>query len=580
MRTMQSPSWIMLLAALAGLLTSVAVLAAEPLSGYVERNAALYIELSRLDADWTSLENSPLAERWQQTALARHVQSMPFMQRWSNLDHNVEQKTGQTLTHHLRQMFAQSVALAVYLPDSGEPQALLLARGESAMVMQETIATWNRVESQVQVKTKTWEGREYFQRTVGQTTAYYALVDDLFLLSDQESLVKNSLEISTQSHTPDALATDETFQAAWPDTVPAGSLVAYAAPRRWDPVLETIDDQSPFANRLKLAWRSVSSATLRLTVNSAGPAADIQLALDPEKISEGWKQWCSSSGTSATIWQGHLPADAILAIGGRSNPEPVVQGLKSIMPERDRQEWERTMRVAQSLLLNQDPWSDIGKLLLHDWGLYFVVRSPADQSPLRSHPFVAVWTSYFPPASSSLSADGATIQECSNGLKNAIGFGLNLLLVGVNSQPQGGNASLQVLPSVEEMSWTFTGRPEAQLAISLSDSLLQISTSVQEWQSQRHGNGPLADQTPMPPAAAERLQDSSLGVWINLGELRRQRWANFMRRVLAPAENSRQAAHLESLESLSELFDGVDLTADWSRTEVHLHFATAPREVD
>lgn len=546
--------------------------AADSLTRYVDDRVALYAEISNLDADWTALEASSLGSRWQQSSFAAVLKTAPMMQRWEHLDQKLAEKSGQTLTQHLRLLFAQTVALAVFLPDTGEPQALLLARGANAATMQETIATWNRLEAQVQVTAKSAGEQTYHARTAGSTTVYYALIDDVFWLSDREDLVRHSVRRYGHSEAAGTLRQDANFQSAWPTTVPAGSLVAYVAPRSWDQALQSLSDSSLASTQLRQAWQAVTAVITRISLNDAGPSAELHATLNPAAISEGWKLWCRSSSPSPTLWQDRLPADAIIAIAGQNDPVPVVMGLRALMPEREQVEWDRAMLVARSLFLDQEPWSAVGRTLLDDWGAYLVMRPQTDQTPVRQHPFVAVWMSHFP--------QSGLNREFRDGLENAIGFSLNLALVGLNSQPTGGTTSLKKSRMGDEQHWEFTGRPEGELAVSLLNTRLEISTSVMErWKLAKTPRVGL-DQSPLSATAAKRLRSSSFGIWCHVRELRQQGVVPWIMGTARARGKSEDDPRVAALITLAELFDSIDFSAQWSRQKVHLQIGTDVRQAD
>ncbi|OYW24566.1 MAG: hypothetical protein B7Z55_01785 [Planctomycetales bacterium 12-60-4] len=157
---MTMPKCLRWLACLCWVLFGEAVLAESPLAEYVAGDAALYAEVSNLDRDWTAFDESPFGQRWRTSRLYGLLAETPAGRRWKVLDEKVAAETGQTLTRHLRELCARQVAVALHLPDQGEPRALLLARGESSTAMSATIAAWNRLESQVRLTTRKADGRD------------------------------------------------------------------------------------------------------------------------------------------------------------------------------------------------------------------------------------------------------------------------------------------------------------------------------------------------------------------------------------------------------------------------------------
>ncbi|MBI1347670.1 hypothetical protein GC163_15450 [bacterium] len=541
------------------------IVEAASLANYVDPQVALYAEISHLDEDWTALETSTLGQRWQQSPLAELMRSAPLLQRWQHLDEKLAASSGQTLTQHLRTMFAQSVAITVTVPMEGEPLALLLAQGRDAKEMQATIATWNRLESQARITEKSFNQLTYFARSVGGSTVYYALIDDHFWLSDHEALVRDSLSRYASPDMSSSLADESTFQQAWPESTPQGSLLAYVAPRQWDQTLQRVIDENPAAQRLLQAWQAVTAMTLQLSLNGDGPALALQVGLNPEAISPAWRSWCRDDQFQPTLWQQPLPSQTLLAIGGQIDPVPIVEGLRQLMPANDRDEWDHAMQVAQAVLFDQPPWSKVGRALLDDWSACVVVRPITDQTPLRHHPFVALWTSRFSP--SPIAADLRA------GLENAITFSLNLALVGVNAQPTGAKVSLRKEQIDDVLHWEWTGRPEGQLAIALSPSEFRLSSSVAEWASSSNP----ASSPEISPAAKARLQSAGLGLWCHVGLLRQPPLQVWISALWSLQSDRTKDKRVVSLQTAIELLEAIDLSADWSTRHLRIELGTTVR---
>ncbi|OYW24565.1 MAG: hypothetical protein B7Z55_01780, partial [Planctomycetales bacterium 12-60-4] len=80
-------------------------------------------------------------------------------------------------------------------------------------------------------------------------------------------------------------------------------------------------------------------------------------------MTPAWQEFVAASPTAPTILS-TAPADALLVLGGRIPPAPLVGGLRSLMPEGDLRKFDQGLRPTKALLLGLDPWREVGRALL------------------------------------------------------------------------------------------------------------------------------------------------------------------------------------------------------------------------
>ncbi len=534
--------------------------AAAPLSDFVSADAALYVEISNIDRDWRAFEESPFGRRWQASRLYEFLAETPPGRRWKVLDEKLAEATGQTLTRHLRRLCAQQVAVALRLPDQGEPQALFLARGESSAVLAETISAWNRLESQARLTVKKVDGREYVYRSVGQSSPamYYALVHDVFVLSDQETLVQEAVRrMVSPSPVNGVLSADPAFHSAWPRERGAGTAVAYVAPRRWDRALAGLSDDSRGSRAILENWQGTQALIGQVQIGPEGLVIDLRATFDPQTATPAWKEFTTLSPAAPAIFS-TAPSDAFLVLGGRVPPGPVVDGLRKLMPDQDRREFDKSLRLAKSLFLGLDPWRDVGHSLLADWGLYLVERSPTQQRPVRRHPFVAVWTS--------LLSGTSEPPQVMSAIENGLSFGTSLLTVGVNGNDQGPEISLQRSAADGIQQWKLTGRPEGELAIQLSPQQLLITSSVAELSAL--ASAVPANASGLATTSRDHFPQPGLFAWCDMKVVRKSLWGRLW--VAERDGANDEERRLKFLAATAgELLDEVFITGSWSTSELH-----------
>ncbi len=461
------------------LMQTASLSAAEALSTYLPAETALYVELNDLDQTWQQFEASDFGRRWEASRLRNFLLKTSAGHRWEAVNERIATTTGMTLNDHLRGLFARSVAVALFVPAEGEPQALLLARGRSAAGMQSSLDAWNRLEANVELESRKVGELVYQMRTTDAVKArvhYYALVDDLFVISDREPLVRDVLKNTAEDkRSPDRLAGNPHFLDVWPKIQEAGSATAWINPRAWDRLLEQSQDGTPGSQRLLAGWKGLRAVLARVGLKPAGVTARVQAVFNAGDRSEAWQTLVRTAASAPGIVE-HAPANALIVVGGRWNPVPLVQTFRQLLSESDREKFDQGMMIIKAVLLEQDPWQDVGRALLQDWGAW-LVASPRGAAPASS-PLAGVWRSQ-------LNEALWENPQLRPALENGITLGMNLLLILNNARP--GALPLQLhreadsFPETRQSQtreWVLTGRPELDLAVKLTSGELVVATSA------------------------------------------------------------------------------------------------------
>src|SRR5262249_7991154 len=139
-------------------------------------------------------------------------------------------------------------------------------------------------------------------------------------------------------------------------------------------------------------WPKVAAVTADLRTTD-GLHSQVQFHLHADQTDARWKAWSASTPNPAAVLA-QLPANAVLAVGGGVHFGPLWETLQELMPEHDREGFQRGMRFARGFLGGRDLMQDVFPALLNDVGLTVV---PSEQ-PGELIPFEAVLECRFPPA--------------------------------------------------------------------------------------------------------------------------------------------------------------------------------------
>ncbi|MEK6261247.1 MAG: hypothetical protein AABP62_21815 [Planctomycetota bacterium] len=400
----------------------------------VGESAALCLEIPRLGETWKRIEHSRMAERVRAFApFVRFVRG-PGFQQWLQIEKYVAQATGQPLSEQLLGLCADSLVIAVYLPDGAKPQGIAIARARDSAALRQAVDAWGKLEPQHVDKTLQHRGQTYIQRAKSagsKEVLFYTVVDRTLVLSDQEALVRQAIDFQqaaaarAESREPTG-ATDRLlresplYRAARARLRDDSAAFLHVNARAWDKALQEGAKNDPGAIPVLKVWQHVSVLAGSLRFDE-GVALDVVAELDRERLPSGWVKFVQSS-RSTTGWADRIPSDALLAIAGRVDVRPLVQMWLAATPDAKSDDFARGRRVLRSLLAGRDLFDDVLPAVLSDVTIH---ASAQDDVAVGTAPFellgVLAWK---------VEAEEASSTEpprLASSLDNALQFGLNVV---------------------------------------------------------------------------------------------------------------------------------------------------------
>lgn len=501
-----------------------------PLSSLIDPDVALYVEVAHPDQQWEQWERSELARRWKETGLEALFAKGDFVRQWRKVDDAVSQATPLSLTDHLRGLCGEGLSLAVFVPEQGPPQGLLVSRARSAAVLDATLKAWDTLEPPVKTERRGANRAEFFARRVrkgaSEQVLFYARRDDVLVLSDQERLVaacaqklgdltadpaQRALVSPTRSFLPEAEA-----------VVPEASTAAvwmYGNPRAWDRWLDREFDPSPGAQLARNVWRSLHGlgASVRL---DDGVTMTVTAALDPQQVRPGWTAAINAGDASDPLRSPDplsilrvAPADAVLVAGGSIRPAWWLQKLQMLQSDHEKEDWRRMQRVLRGALGGLDPWNEIGTTLLRDWGVIIAPRPgtapslrPADWSITTLH---------------QLTAGADPRPELIGAIDDGLGLGMQLLAAHFNERSEDAAITPVRTREAGTVGRRMTGRAEWEFGYELAANRLLMGWPLSLVQPRFAGaatSGP--GNTELARLSAREFARPTLLAWVNLEALR------------------------------------------------------------
>ena len=400
----------------------------------VGESAALCLEVPRLAESWNRIEHSRMAERVKAFPPFDRFVRGPGFQQWLLVEKYVAGVTGHPLSEQVLGLCAESLVIAVYLPEGAKPQGVAIARARDAASLRRAMDAWSKLEPQHVEQTRQHRGQTYIQRMKSagsKEIVYYTVADRTLVVSDQEGLVRQAIDLQqsaaarAESREPAAAADRSLRESPLYRTARArlrddSVAFLYVNARAWDKSLMEGAKDDPGAVAVLNGWRHVSALAASLRFDE-GLAVDVVAELDRGQLPSGWSQLVKSS-QQTTDWSDRIPGDALLAIAGRGDVRPLVQSWLATNPDAKSDDFARGRRVLRSLLAGRDLFDDVLPAVLSDVTIHASARNDAAEGTAPFELFGALaWT---PDAEA---ASPAGQPPLASRLDNALQFGLNVL---------------------------------------------------------------------------------------------------------------------------------------------------------
>lgn len=562
-------------------------------------SVAVCLEVPHPEATWQLIEKSRLAERVRAFAPFQRLLLGSGFQQWSAIENYVAQATGLPLSEQLRGLCAQSLVLAIYLPEGAKPQGMLIVRSSDEATLSRSIAALSKLEPQYINQPQQHLGKAYIKRSKSpesKQALFYVIFDQTLVLSDQEGLVQQAIELqelalaraelgASAKVRVRTLRESETFQAARKRLPNNSAAFIHVNGRAWDKTLHDGVPHDPAAAALLEVWRCVSALAGSLRFDE-GLALDVCAELDRPQLPSGWAEFVRSTQATTTqaspslaTWAERIPAEALLAVSMRADVRPLVQTWLATAPDAKSKDFVRGRRVFKSLLGGRDLFEDVLPALLSNITIH---ASAPIQTSNRAVPFELLGQLSWPLANTA-TGSSQNSPTFTASLDNALQFGLNFVTsYRAHEQPESKAIVCSKAMDGVVQRW-IDGLPLWEPGFAVTAEHLFIASSRAEL-----ARGLLTAEPAQKHVASPRLAEherrffagTTQLVWLDSAQTRtaltkHSRW--IANALAGHSENSKSeiASRLSHLQEILQLFDAAFIAGSLSDDHVRLTFGVA-----
>lgn len=336
----------------------------------VGTDAGLCVEVVGLRERWPEFVDSELVRRVRRSAFYEQWLSSPDYQKLRKAQRRLEALVERPAGRFLRDLFGESVVLAIY-PAGGHPaRGVLLLKASDEQTVRHALEAWSRAEP-AETVSLTFAGEAYFQRTrqpqgerEGETQFYWTS-GSLLALSDNEGMIRRVIELAVSMADTDRLSESAEYSRAVGSLSPDCAVKVWFNPRAWDDAFRVGNDPS----RVLLAaiWRRCESIVAGARLQS-GVVFEVVAHYDGSDLPPHWSRFVEAAGGRPRYLH-RVPQTALVAFVGR----PGLAALGDwISVQFDGRQGNATRQVSRGLLGGLDPFTDVIPELGPDWCAYLV----------------------------------------------------------------------------------------------------------------------------------------------------------------------------------------------------------------
>jgi hypothetical protein len=327
-----------------------------PLLDLLPVDTAAVIHLDSPGEAWSELRETPFWQRVEESTLYQTWQAGSIAQKWASVQDYSRKQTGRSVSEHFLAVAGEEAAFALFLPESGDPQGVLLTRAADPETVTAFLDDWNRLEGDARLEPVS-EGSGYFRRVrSGSNKPLFVLRKGTILaISDQEGVISD-LESRLSVTTTDGFAQTPREQRLRSAFAPEARLTLSITPSRWKGLLRGNADEE----NLGMEWLSsrvdaleAIGVSLRAMGAKPGAAPSERTCLELELIVQTSESLASSRST--TTVRRNWPATTVLAASGTlmlSDWWPLIRRVSS---DSEQAEWQKVRRVGRGILGGEDP---------------------------------------------------------------------------------------------------------------------------------------------------------------------------------------------------------------------------------
>lgn len=346
----------MVLAFIFGLSCRAATCEDQPLLELLPVDTAAVIHIASPGDAWTELKATPFWQRVEESTLFKTWLASSSSQKWASVQDYSRKKTGRSVSEHFLTVASQEAAFALFLPEAGDPQGVLMTRAADSEAVTAFLDSWNRLEGDARLEPAS-NGGGYFRRVrSGSDKVLFVLRNGTILaISDQERIISD-LQFRLSASKNDGFAQTPHERQLRSAFASDARLTVSINPTRWKPLL----GGSTGAENAGIEWlmtRVDAMKAIGLSLRAAGAkpgAAPVErTCLELELIIQS-SESLANSQVKSTVRR-NWPATTVLAASGTLVLADWWPLIRRVSSDSEQAEWQKVRRVGRGILGGEDP---------------------------------------------------------------------------------------------------------------------------------------------------------------------------------------------------------------------------------
>lgn len=388
----------------------------------VGSDVAACVRMQRAKEQAKQFEASELAARLTRSSFFSAWRAGHDFQKLVEAEAAIRSLSGKPVRTTLEELLGQDVVVAMYLRPDGKQSFVLLLNAESADALQAGLKLWQQLD-QFESSKLMHRDREYarLKKTNGNESIFFAALDATLALSEDEALIRRTLDLRADGKQGTLSAKPE-IQPALQRATERDLITLHVSPRVWDEILGKARRDWPPLGRA--VWQRTQWFSLRLM---GGDELKLAATLDYDNTDtpQWWQQLVATDATSASEIGVTTPTSAVFAASGRIRTQNMLDAAKAVQSGKPvDNDVARARRIARGMLLGLDPLDDVLPQIGPNWSGAIVPRDSKD----AAFPVDGVFVLELRPAAKSGK------QPIDTALDNALNAALNMIAALQNSK--------------------------------------------------------------------------------------------------------------------------------------------------
>jgi hypothetical protein len=334
-----------------------------------------------------TLRSSPFWRAFWATPVGARLLQSPEAERLAAVAVKLQERVQIDWPRLRDELLGDAVAFA-YRPGPPEQpdqeQGLFMVWARDTKLLGDLVERFNRGQQQTgtlkEVVSREHRGAKYYRRVETRGEHFYYLSGHVLAFTGEESLLRQVMD----RHLPAAAAAVTFPRRARPLALKKALAVWWINPRAFEPALrfQAAQASGPDAAVLKAVekyWKALDDIVVSAALPGEGLTLGLGVAVRGDALPVASRRALADGVRRSQLWD-RWPADALVAVAGRLDPDALGGVLSEFLPAGAREEIRKAVDHVVGPALGKDLTTEVLPYLGPDWGLCASAPGPSDQA--------------------------------------------------------------------------------------------------------------------------------------------------------------------------------------------------------